>query len=350
MRVASPEYRCQLLLSSYFLQQTGQRSTPVKVLEILRAFREEFHRHQTPLVAVINQHRTGKIDTSYMFDVCQSTGLCPDVVIEIARYLSLHDIVNAFSMSILPLLRQAHIKVHLVNPPKLFLETIRTHLDPSQITSLRFDADLLTWARNFSLFQVFDRLISLAVVNGSELCLTGYLLDQLPNVQSLSLWFDGGFNFDGLRSVRSLPSSSITRLHIRCEDYIWIHSPRNCRRMRYQHPPNPKITSFIFDSPQYRLPDGNGYRRRNSPEVFILPMEFLQSLINVQHVRYRTNRFRIETLLEIEHWKKLLDKCTHLERVTIQVMDPLEFTEQVRGIEEELREFRPGMIFRIAPL
>lgn len=76
-------------------------------------------------------------------------------------------------------------------------------------------------------------------------------------------------------------------------------------------------------------------------------MEFLHSLVNVRHVRFITNRFRIETLLEIGQWVKLIGKCLHLERVTIQVMDHVEFMARGKKIEEELRQLRPGVIFRI---
>jgi hypothetical protein len=65
------------------------------------------------------------------------TGLCPDVQIEISKYLTLDDTINAFSISILPYLRQAHTKVHLVDAPNPFLQIIAEHLDRNQISSVR---------------------------------------------------------------------------------------------------------------------------------------------------------------------------------------------------------------------
>ena len=111
---SSFEYRYQVLQLCDRLPETGQRSTVENVLETLIAFRKEWHRHQSFLVP---------------FDVCQSTGLCSDVVVEICEYLLLDESINAFTTSILPLLRDGYSKVHLNNPSKRFVEMIPRHLD-----------------------------------------------------------------------------------------------------------------------------------------------------------------------------------------------------------------------------
>jgi thiamine kinase-like enzyme len=83
------EYQCQVLQRCDLLPQAKTRSTLEKVVETLRTFRQEWQYHQHFLVP---------------FDFVRSTGLCPDVVIEITKYLSLVDTINAFSIVILPLL------------------------------------------------------------------------------------------------------------------------------------------------------------------------------------------------------------------------------------------------------
>ena len=344
-RILSFADQCRVLLSGRMLPPTGQRSTPVKVLETLRAFREEWRRNQMPLVAAIDQDRMGEIDISHTFDFGRLTRLCPDVVVEISKYLWLDQTIGAFSMSILPLLRQTHTKVHLNNPSKRFLKMIVEHLDPRQIISVRVDGELRRWKRDFSPFQVPDRLISLALVNLEWLHARDNLLDRFQNVRVLSLWFNGEFDFDELRRLRSLSSMSITRLHIRCVDHICAQFSSSTDPD--QQPPNSKITSFIFDSVDYRLPDENCHHRLHLSELFTAPIGFIQSLVNVRNVRFITNRFRIETLLQVDHWQQLMRKCVHLERLIIHVRDHAEFTERVQDIEKELRQIRPGMIFRI---
>ena len=345
MPISSFQYQYRVLLSCQRLPQTGQTSTAVKVLETLRAFREECHRNQRPLVAVVDQRRMDEIDTSDTFDFGRLTGLCPDILVEITQFLWLDETINAFSISILPLLHQTHTKVHLVNPSNRFLERIVEHLDPRQIVSVRVDDKLRTWERDFSPSRVFNRLISSILINVGRVYATDNILDGFPNIRVLSVWFNGELNFDDLRHLRSLISSSINRLHIRCVDYICRQSSRSTRF--YLQPPNTEITSFIFDSSHYQWSAENVYPLHHSPEDFTSIMEFIQSLVNIRHVRFITNRFRIEALLQVNHWRQLIRKCLHLRRMTIPVMNHAEFAERAKNIEEELRQLRPGVIFRV---
>ena len=345
MQVVPIGYQCRVLLSRFFLLQTGQEPTLVKVLATLRAFREEWRRNQRHSVAVIHRPSSDQIDTAHTFDFGRSTGLCPDVLVEIAKYLWLDDAIDAFSMNILPLLRDGYSEVHLSSPSNEYLKMIVEHLDPRQIISVRFNGNLPPWERDFSPFRMFDRLTFLTVVHGKWLCASDYLLTRFPHIRVLSLCYEAEFNFGRLLCLRSLLSGSITSLHIRCADYISVHFSSSTQL--YQHMPNPKITSFTFDSAHYGWPGENDYPPHHSSKVFTSVMEFIHSLVNVRQVRFITNRFRIETLLEIAQWVKLSRECAHLERVTIQVMGHVEFTEQVKKIEEELRQLRPGVIFRI---
>ena len=345
MQVVPLGYQCRVLLSRSFLPQTGQEPTLVKVLETLRVFREEWRRNQRPLVALIHRPSSDQIDTSDTFDFGRSTGLRPDVLLEIAKYLWLDDAIDAFSMSILPLLRDGYSEVHLNSPSNEYLKLIVEHLDPRQIVSVRFNGNLPPWERDFSPFRLFDRLISLTVVHGKWLCASDYLLTRFPRIRVLSLCYGAEFNFGRLLSLRSLSSGPITCLHIRCTDYISVHSSSTTQL--HQHMPNPKITSFNFDSAHYEWPGENDYPPHHSSEVFTSVMEFIHSLVNVRHVRFITNRFHTETFFDIRAWQTLMRECVHLERVTIQRMDYAKFTGQVKKIEEELRQLRPGMIFRI---
>jgi hypothetical protein len=56
-------------------------------LDILRSVRQERHRHHQFLLPV---------------DVTEATGMCPDVLVEITKSLSLNDAMNAFSIRIVP--------------------------------------------------------------------------------------------------------------------------------------------------------------------------------------------------------------------------------------------------------
>ena len=174
------EYHCQVLQRCDLLPRTKTRSTLENVLETLRVFKEEWHRHQQFLVP---------------FDVSRSTGLCPDVLAVISEYLFLNDAINAFSISILPVLHQSHSKVHLNNPSYRLLEMIPEHLDPRQISSVRIIDNIDRPTHHLSAFQIFDRLVSVIVFSQTGQQTIGRLLPYLPAVHRLCVWFVTEFDW-----------------------------------------------------------------------------------------------------------------------------------------------------------
>ena len=123
-----------------------------------------FSRHSAP------SNKNGIVIKSFWFRsiFSRSRGLCSDVLVEICEYLTLMDGINAFSLNILPLLRQAHSKVHLNDPSTRFLEVIPQGHDPSQVVSLRLTVRLRVLSRYLSSFLTFDQLIRVTAVSEQE--------------------------------------------------------------------------------------------------------------------------------------------------------------------------------------
>ena len=164
-------HQCQVLQRCDLLPQSGQRSSLALVLKALMTFKERWHLSRQFLLP---------------FDIGQSTGLCPDVLVEIAKYLSLNDAIHAFSISILSVLRQAHSKIHLNDPSRQFLEIIPDQLDSRQVASVRMSGDLQRSERDLSAFQIFDQLSNLTVVSERGTHTLSQLLRYLPSIRRLS--------------------------------------------------------------------------------------------------------------------------------------------------------------------
>ena len=324
------EYECQLLQRCDLLPKTNTRSTLENVVETLRTFKQEWHHNQQFLIP---------------FDVVRSTGLCPDVVIEISKYLSLVDIINAFSIAILPLLKAAHAKIHLENPSSLLLQKVRQHLDPSQIASLRLTNDFQIPRHHLPAFQTFDRLTSVTVISENEANAIGYLRCYLPNRRHLSLWFYFVNNSQLFRHVRDLSFFPITRLQIRCTDNAFYQfQPQH---EQYSCMGNTTITSFTFEM-EYYPQQRRAFRWvHDSPDLVLSAFEFIGSLVNVRRVRFVTNRQQIPTFLQLNRWQHSFPKCVCLERVIVQLVDDGDFTEEAKNVEQEWRQLRPGIVFRI---
>ena len=326
------EYQCQVLRRRNHFPRANKGSTLENVLGTLRSFREEWHRNQQFLVP---------------FDFIESTGLCPDVLVEISEYLSLNDAINAFSISILPLLRDAHSKVHLDNPSNRLLQIITEHLDAKQIASLFIADDSRGLTCDPSAFQRFDHLVSLTVHSPRWQQTIGRLLAYSPGLRRLSLWFPSKFDSDRLQDLRVLFSHSLTRLHIRCAGMCFGQSLSN--NPEGGTSANSTITSFIFDS-TYKTKNRGSLFELLPPtysSVFNVPMKFIALLNNVRRVRLVITFYEIKSFLRVALWEKLIEKCPHLNRVILQSPESDKSRQEARNIEQTLRRSRPGIIFRI---
>lgn len=145
-------------------------------------------------------------------------------MVKISEYLSLNATIEAFSISILPLLREAGIRAHSVDPSEPFLETIREHLDPRQVTCVRLSGDLLEPEHSFSSFRAFNQLISLSLGKPGPSASLGRFLEMFPTVRAVSLWYESEFRFDTFVDLPSSPFNRITRLEFHCAGTSCDHS------------------------------------------------------------------------------------------------------------------------------
>ena len=328
------EYHAEVLQRGDLLIKPQKTSRLEKVLDTLRSFRQEWHRHQQFLVPV---------------DVTEVTGMCPDVWVEITKYLSLNDAINAFSLSILPLLRQAHSKVQLDNPPDRFVQIVGQHLDPRQIASVRIIDDIRRPTRALSAFRMFDQLVSVTVFSEKGNNTIGGLLPYFPTARYVAFWFAFEFDLGLFTNLRHVSSHRMTHLHIHCTGVCFV--PFRTGNQQGGSSKNTTITSFILDS-TYKTTNWthrnvNGTRQVSPSVKLPVPMKFIASLSNVRRVRLIVNPDEVQTFLEVDQWEQLISECQHLQRVTIQLVDGGEFTREVVNIERALCRIRPGISFRI---
>ena len=281
------EYQFQVLQRSDHLSQSRQRSTVKNVLETLKAFREEWHRNE--------QFRLP-------FDISRSNFLCADVVIEIVKYLSLPDAINAFSTGILPLLRQEHTKVHLDNPSRRFLQMITQHFNPNRFASLRVTDGFRVSENNLSLFQTFDQLVSLTFVSQRQTYMINRLLCHLPNVRFVSLSLDEAINWDHFRQIKQAFRDHLaTHLQIRCAGVSCGHSRDEDSLEHYIQ--NTSIISCVFDLRHYPMHSRRPCRRKDPFCFFDSAVKFIETMINARRLQFITVRSEIETFLQVQLWE-----------------------------------------------
>ncbi len=120
-------------------------------------------------------------------------GLPWEIIVEIAKYLSLNDAISAFSIDILRLLDNSELNFQLSNPSIPFIKMILKYFKVKQIVSLQLNAIEMWSERNLSIFQ---NVISITLLNlpyDNEIL---YLEKYFPNLTCLSLWYDNEINFN----------------------------------------------------------------------------------------------------------------------------------------------------------
>lgn len=120
-------------------------------------------------------------------------GLPWEIIVEIAKYLSLNDAISAFSIDILRLLDNSELNFQLSNPSIPFIKMILKYFKVKQIVSLQLNAIEMWSERNLSIFQ---NVISITLLNLPYDNEITYLEKYFPNLTCLSLWYDNEINFN----------------------------------------------------------------------------------------------------------------------------------------------------------
>jgi hypothetical protein len=121
-------------------------------------------------------------------------GLPWEIIVEIAKYLSLNDAISAFSIDILRLLDNSELNFQLSNPSIPFIKMILKYFKVKQIVSLQLNAIDEMWSeRNLSIFQNVISITLLNLLCDNEIT---HLETYFPNMTCLSLWYDNEINFN----------------------------------------------------------------------------------------------------------------------------------------------------------
>ena len=243
------------------------------------------------------------------FEVGQLTGLCPDVLLEISKYLYLDEIIHAFSMGFLRVLHDGHSKVHLNDPSNRFLQIIPQHLDPRQVASLLITDDPRTPTGHLSLLRVFDRLTSLTILSERAECprfpfstfspTFRLLLDNIPKDTAFSYKIRD-IKSHLLRCLSNLSSLPITHLRVRCvgecNNHFWTLNHQ------YRIVKNITILSFVFDADFRPLYWHTHQCSIDSTEFMDSAFRYITSLVNVQQVRLIINQHLLRAILRLDPW------------------------------------------------
>ncbi|CAF3811326.1 unnamed protein product, partial [Rotaria sp. Silwood1] len=236
------------------------------------------------------------------FNFVKKTGLCWDVILEIARYLSINDAISAFSIRILFLLQNnIQSKFQLSIPFGQFIKIILPKINNEKIISLQLkESRLYSYIQEEFLSQ-FKEVISVSLHDLSHTYPINNYMRIYPKLTRLSLSYDNEVRYDFLNEILDNVHPKIKRFEIHCSDVIVNRIHENSLDETNAIMTN--IEYFLLDIGHYRGIATNRYLQYCEPFYFITRIKFLGKMPCIRYIHLIIKNCDVEQFLSDEKWK-----------------------------------------------
>ncbi|CAF0858180.1 unnamed protein product [Adineta steineri] len=321
------EYEFKVLFKGHHLMNTQKELNLETLLNELDDFRTEFYENETQLMNP--------------FNFAKETLLCPEIILEIANYLSLNDAVTVFSIDILELLSKYKVLLPLVQPSRLFMKKTIQTIDNTQIISLCLDAIHFTSTMQLASSLIFNNIMSLTLMNFQRLDDTNVFKTYFPKLKRLSLHYNDGVDFHHLCEIFNQIQVPIKQFEIYC-DYIRCFHYRTPLIFPKTNKYNPTVESFLIHLRSLIMPM-NWCSQKHDTCFLKTTTNFIRSMGSIRSVRFIINRGNVSKLFDVHQWKTL-EMCDNLKNVTIKVIkntsQDTQLTQKILKTQSELLKFR----------
>ncbi|CAF3060226.1 unnamed protein product [Rotaria sp. Silwood2] len=318
------EYQIKLLLKGDTLIRTQEKSNRENILNELAIFKEKCDENERIL----------------SFEFITKIGLSSDIILEIAKYLTLNDAINVFSTNILLLLRQYEAKVEIYQPANEFINMILRKLKPKQIVSLRLNTIWYWTQPELESLVISTNVISLTLLNFQEINSINKCETYFPNLIRLSLWYDNEVSVGFLNRIFEYLRRSIKRFEVHCPALTCSHYFSNQYNMTFSK--NIGIEHFLLDISHFPLSSMNDCLQQNESCFLMTTIDFIQDMSNIRDVRLITNKYNINKLLDLNEWRRLVDNCFLLKKITLKILGNIlqdeELVKKITILQEGLRQ------------
>ncbi|CAF4273236.1 unnamed protein product, partial [Rotaria sp. Silwood2] len=318
------EYQIKLLLKGDTLMRTQEKSNRENVLNELPIFKEKCDENERIL----------------SFEFITKIGLSSDIILEIAKYLILNDAINVFSTNILLSLRQYEARVEIYQPANEFINMIIRKLKSKQIVSLRLNTIWYWTQPELDSLVISTNVISLILLNLQEINSINKCETYFPNLIRLSLWYDNEVSVRFLNRIFEYLSRSIKIFEVHCPALACSHYFSNQYNMTFSK--NIGIEHFLLDISHFPLSSMNDCLHKNESCFLMTTIDFIQDMSNIRDVRLITNKYNINKLLDLNEWRRLVDNCFLLKKITLKILGNIlqdeELVKKIAIIQEGLRQ------------
>ncbi|CAF4694151.1 unnamed protein product, partial [Rotaria socialis] len=299
-------YQSELLLEGDVLVRNQVISNRKNVLEELIFFKNECDENEQSFSYYLNiQTRLGR-----------------NAIHRIVKYITLNDAINAFTINILPLLRERETPVEICDPDNLFINTILPKLKAKQVISLRLTTNWFCTEQDLSRLNSFSDIFTLTLLNFPDIKLINIYQNYFPQIKNLCLWYDSEVNFTLFHDLFGYLNYSIKRFEVHCPGYVCSHSnPDQCKIAfcgAYE------IKYFLFDLSNFPLSPTSDCTNQWPSCFLITIVDLIKYMPSLQYFQLITNMDSISKLLDLKEWIRMTSYCPCLAKITLRVLGRME--------------------------
>ncbi|CAF1271959.1 unnamed protein product [Rotaria magnacalcarata] len=326
-------YQSELLLEGDVLVRNQVISNRKNVLEELIFFKNECDENEQSFSYYLNiQTRLGR-----------------NAIHHIVKYITLNDAINAFTINILPLLRERETPVEICDPDSLFINTILPKLKAKQVISLRLTTNWFCTEQDLSRLNSFSNIFTLSLFNFPDIKLINIYQNYFPQIKNLCLWYDSEVNFTLLHDLFGYLNYSIKRFEVHCPGYVCPHfNPDQCKVAfcgAYG------IEYFLFDVSNFPLSPTSDCTNQWPSCFLITIIDLIKYMPSLQYFQLITNMDSISKLLDLKEWIRMTSYCRHLAKIALRVLGCAEADEEMSQkrieIQNELRTLPQKAQFQV---
>ncbi|CAF1376189.1 unnamed protein product [Adineta ricciae] len=295
------EYEFKTLSTRDTLTRISCQLTRETLLQELIIFKEEFdEREKRPSSNILT-----------------SSKLCTDVFLEIFQYLSLYDIMNAFSDDAISLLCKYKLPVHLSMTSPAFMNGIMRKLDRKQIASLQWNVFSTNPQVSLSSLTIYTNVVSLTLLGSSNSSEIGQYAACFPQLTRISLCYIKEADFNQLKYCLTQLPRSIRRFEVHCSRVIYVVDSMltQLNQIKIQ---NENIDYFLLEVGCSPVSLAHQYYLNCYSSGLQMILDFIKNLTSVRYVHCMADQANLFMLQDWNEWKNLLPVCRQLKKITLQ--------------------------------
>lgn len=210
------------------------------------------------------------------------------------------------------------LRLQLSDPSFALIDMIRRQMPSTDIISLKMKTHSFWYSTSLDWLNGFSSIISLTLCNPHQSSQIPWYINYLPNLTRLSLSFDDQLYFNAIVNVFTKLSSTIERLEIHCHGATCTHSFWNSINLGYIQ--NFTIRYLLIDIGHVPVPSFNQCSL-NHRFCFLKSIAvIMKKFSNIRQIRFRTDIFNLEYLLDAEEWQSIFEVCSQLNKIRMDIL------------------------------